>query len=678
VRRAGRFVTLAVPAFFSAFLVRRAVRVPLTYDEAASYLKFVRADAFSLFNFTWATNHFLSTVLARLFCLAGGDNELMLRMPSLIGYGVYVWFSVLILRGVSNRAIALAGLLLLNLNPYLLDYFALSRGYGLWFGLQMAMLYFLLEFVASLGGGRQAEAKRALARALACAAGAVLANIAALNMYVSVLAIAVTAFVVTNRRATPPRVPDEDRRSSRVRRALPWMAAAGFSALAFSQDLRLSPALYERMTVKLTGLTEDEAGAVRVIRTDAHNRQLDLQRQGSYWLTVDRANATGLRIKAPADTARKIGSITVLLGDRAFVDEVGHPDGLWTTRDDGGMREFVSGPSLSRPRSRLTSFQSIINYHRGGAHALYAIGHAAIFLVLLALLNAVMSGAGWIAARLGLVRGGEWRVLANSTLWLGGLAGAPIYLLVRDGELGFGDASSLVQAIRDLIDGQSYEHVYRPYQIELAMAVIIVAAILCAGTLVAGYRRGGYRRLLPALTVLAVIVTVTAILAAERIVDDSPYPMGRTALFYVPLLVLEAILVFDAVAAVNRIAAALTAAMMIPAVLLAAVHFSVTANVTSTADWPYDVATKHMIADLSQLVAAAHPSQTPAILSVYWQYWPVASVYARWNTAARIDVVEEPALGGRDFLYVRVWELPPQARVIKEYPAAGGALARAR
>jgi hypothetical protein len=118
--------------------------------------------------------------------------------------------------------------------------------------------------------------------------------------------------------------------------------------------------------------------------------------------------------------------------------------------------------------------------------------------------------------------------------------------------------------------------------------------------------------------------------------------------------------------------------MMIPAVLLAAVHFSVTANVTSTADWPYDVATKHMIADLSQLVAAAHPSQTPAILSVYWQYWPVASVYARWNTAARIDVVEEPALGGRDFLYVRVWELPPQARVIKEYPAAGGALARAR
>src|SRR5262249_55973892 len=151
---------------------------------------------------------------------------------------------------------------------------------GLWLGLQMGMVCFLVRFVALLRDGRHAEAARALSRALACAIGAVLSNVAALNMYLGAGALAGIAFVAANRRRDP--APESARlQPSWIVRALPWIAAAGFSALVFSQDLNLSPMLYEHVAVQLTGLTDDEASAVTVIRTDVHNHPQELQRHGT-------------------------------------------------------------------------------------------------------------------------------------------------------------------------------------------------------------------------------------------------------------------------------------------------------------------------------------------------------------------------------------------------------------
>lgn len=673
--RTGRVFTLAVFVFFLGFLVRRAVHVPLTFDEAAAYLKFIRADAFSLFNFNWATNHFLATALARLFRFAGGDHELALRLPSLIGYGVYVWFSVLILRGVSNRAMAFAGLLLLNLNPYLLDYFALSRGYGLWLGFQMGMVYFLIRFIAYLRAGRQADSTRALSGALTCAIGAVLANVAALNVYLTAVVLAAIAFVTANRQSSAPPatagVPQPSWRS----RALPWVAAAGFSALVFSQDLNLSPMLYEHVAVQLTGLSDAEASAVAVIRTDLHNHPQELQRHGTSWLMVGRVETTGLVIQAPAAVAQKIETITTRLDDRVFADDVHGLGEYWTIHDAAATWRFESAPSLSLPRSRLTSFHMIINYHGGLTHVEYAIAHAGIFLLALACLALVMGGAGRIAARVDVIRRDQWRVLQTHTLWLAAFAGAPLYLLSRDRELGFGESDGLGPAIRDLVDGWFYGHTYQAAQITIALAIVVAAAIACGVALAAGYRRQGGAALTPALTVLSIIITVSMIIGIERLLLGSPYPMGRTALFIVPLCVLDGILVLDAIERINRISSTAVVASMMAAVIAAAVHFGVTANVTSTEDWPYDVDTKQVIADLGRLIAGEQQQATPRTLAVYWQYWPVAAVYARWNTSARIDVVDESS-SGSDFMYVRAQDLPPRAHVIKEYPAADGVLAR--
>ena len=130
-------------------------------------------------------------MLTKLVSVIAGDSELVLRIPSLIGYGLYLYFSVRILEWVPNRAFALAGLLLLNLNPYLLDYFALSRGYGLSLGLLMGSLFFLLRFVSRRSGSSSAFGQPSqLSLALAFAGGAVLAGFSLLDAYLGILGVA--------------------------------------------------------------------------------------------------------------------------------------------------------------------------------------------------------------------------------------------------------------------------------------------------------------------------------------------------------------------------------------------------------------------------------------------------------------------------------------------------------
>ncbi len=91
-------ITAGACLLVGAFVVARAVLVPLTYDEAASYLRYISQDFLSVFNFEVATNHFLNTLLTRLAFVAAGDREIVLRLGGLIGYGLYLTFSVLILR----------------------------------------------------------------------------------------------------------------------------------------------------------------------------------------------------------------------------------------------------------------------------------------------------------------------------------------------------------------------------------------------------------------------------------------------------------------------------------------------------------------------------------------------------------------------------------------------------
>src|SRR5262249_21108054 len=121
-----------------------------------------------------------------------GNTELSLRLPTLFGYLLYLGGGVWLLMRLQNVWLSIAGFLLLNLNPFLLDFFFLSRGYGLALGFLMLSLALFTnaylhktkpDFILYLFGS-------------AAAGGlAVLANFAFLDFYAPLLAACVWLLV---------------------------------------------------------------------------------------------------------------------------------------------------------------------------------------------------------------------------------------------------------------------------------------------------------------------------------------------------------------------------------------------------------------------------------------------------------------------------------------------------
>ena len=132
----------------------RATLLSLTCDEASTYFSHVPNSIWTCFFsescWTDANNHLLNTFLMQLSVGTFGVSELTLRLPNLFGHLIYLIFSILLIRRYSNNLwIGIAGFCLLNLNPFLLEFFSLARGYGLGVGWMMVSIYFLFRWVES-------------------------------------------------------------------------------------------------------------------------------------------------------------------------------------------------------------------------------------------------------------------------------------------------------------------------------------------------------------------------------------------------------------------------------------------------------------------------------------------------------------------------------------------------
>jgi len=199
-RRAAYLALVSVlSGGFFAYAVLRAIRVPFTIDEAQTYIRYLSAAPSAIFDFGVANNHFLNTLLAKLFSSIFGSGELVLRLPSLLSYALYLYFGFRLLDRFVSPMTAVLGFLLLNLNPYVLDFFSLSRGYGLSLGLTMASLHFFLRFLAGPGRGSPGRPRDA-ALSLAAGAAAVLSNFSLLTLYLCQAVLAGIAGWLAGRR----------------------------------------------------------------------------------------------------------------------------------------------------------------------------------------------------------------------------------------------------------------------------------------------------------------------------------------------------------------------------------------------------------------------------------------------------------------------------------------------
>ena len=172
-----------------AYVSLRAYLLPITYDEAYNYLEFTRKGVLSPFRFSAlaANSHFLNTWLTYVTTSNLGASELTLRLPVLAAYILFLYYTARLSSELSSPLLRISAFVVLNANPYVVDFFSLSRGYGLAFGLLAGSLWYLYRFFAS-----HLQARYSLA-SLACGILAVSAHLTLLHFLLSLVAV----FIVT-------------------------------------------------------------------------------------------------------------------------------------------------------------------------------------------------------------------------------------------------------------------------------------------------------------------------------------------------------------------------------------------------------------------------------------------------------------------------------------------------
>jgi hypothetical protein len=180
---------ISVLLFF--YTLTRACLLSITWDEACSYIEFISKGIVFQENYRLisANNHLLNTVVDIIFVKCFGVKEVVLRLPSLFAHIIFLYYSAKILLSFKNKWFVFASFLIVNLNPYLLDFFSLARGYGLSLGLMMGSIYYLFVFLSKENENKHSQ------YAIVLAALGVLANFVLLNYFIVLFAIIVSMIV---------------------------------------------------------------------------------------------------------------------------------------------------------------------------------------------------------------------------------------------------------------------------------------------------------------------------------------------------------------------------------------------------------------------------------------------------------------------------------------------------
>lgn len=168
-------------------VAREASRVPVTHDEVNT-IALSQAPLWDIISYKdpIPNNHILNTLFIKVDQAILGDGLFRSRLHNVLAFVPFFLFTVLLAKRLFRDAwlqFALVGLI--TLQPYMLDFFAVARGYGLSVAFEVGSLYFLFR---RLQGGNLSD----LVRSVTLAALGVYANFTLLNYYFPMLLVLVS------------------------------------------------------------------------------------------------------------------------------------------------------------------------------------------------------------------------------------------------------------------------------------------------------------------------------------------------------------------------------------------------------------------------------------------------------------------------------------------------------
>lgn len=133
------YIIIALILFI--YVATKAYLAGFTHDESITYTMAIGQKGWLL----TANNHWLNTALSFFMAKKFGLSEFVLRLPNVLFFLVYLFFVYKIcFTYVKNNPAILLAIPLFLFNPFVLQYFGLSRGYGIAMACSMITLYFFL------------------------------------------------------------------------------------------------------------------------------------------------------------------------------------------------------------------------------------------------------------------------------------------------------------------------------------------------------------------------------------------------------------------------------------------------------------------------------------------------------------------------------------------------------
>lgn len=682
-----KILVLVSSFFFVGFEAVRAARAPLTYDEANTYLSFISPNILAIFNFNTANNHFLNSLLAKISSAVAGSSEFVLRLPNLLAYAAYLLFAFLILdRFVKSKIIVLCGYLLLSLNPFVLDYFSLCRGYGLSLGFLMASLFY---FFSSLDKtvGHKPDALRHLQFSLTALCLGILANFSLLNVYLGLVVFAFGFFAVMNGKDKHDvSLAGPIQREGKNKKFL-WpilvLAAVVFNLLVISQDFSFADKLFEPVAVRITGLSQQDRQEMHVLRIDIQDRKEELPSHNDLWRLEKPAYFTAIEFQCLPSLIGKIKRLEIQIGPKNFTYDASDIKKFKTAQIQGHA-VFSNKTAASLKRSMIPAFKPVINWKGDQALLVLSLRRMLFPLGLCAMAVVILSLLGRFLARRKILARDRFRPLARTTLMLAVFTGFPLYILKTSGALWLGGLSGFIRdTVFSLINNSFYGNLYFRRQEWVVFSFLCLFLLVFLIVFFVHCRRKSPANMLPGLSVLALLLLTSVSTIVQRVGLGNPYLVGRTALFLIPLFTLLLIFLLEDLARWKAGLKIVSLSLLVALTLLSLYHFSARASTAMTAEWRKDADTKMLLKDLQEIRDKNIGGQPKIILGIDDVFYPSLQYYLKRSGAAWLDIRIVPPYQGNNFYYLNDSIDSPRTAsldmiLIKAYPRSGNILVKPR
>src|ERR1017187_5161775 len=152
VRTPWRAAAAALLGTLLVTTIYRAATQAISHDEAVMFEWFQSGPWSQLFGTEFGNHHPLTVLFSRISIGIFGLSEFSQRLPSVLGAALYFYSVFRICGFLGEGALFLLGIAFLSLNPFLLDYLCIARGYSLGMGFFLYAIYQLMLYLSATRG----------------------------------------------------------------------------------------------------------------------------------------------------------------------------------------------------------------------------------------------------------------------------------------------------------------------------------------------------------------------------------------------------------------------------------------------------------------------------------------------------------------------------------------------